>query len=129
MVLVEVKPTPREWIVTSVPRPRILESLLSIRDLLGQGYIDLAVFSQRHGVEVFLDRLGTLEIRSGAWFEPRLRALFESQGFQETPRLSVLPQREAPIEWIEEHEARVKAVIDDNDFRPVPYRNRKTQSG
>ena len=129
MVLVELRPSPREWIVTSVSRPRVLESLLSIRDLLGQGHIDLAVFSRRHGVEVFLDRFGTLEIRSGAWFEPRLRALFESRGFQQTPRLSVLPRHEAPIEWIEEHEARVRAVIDGNGFRPVPYRNRKAQSG
>ena len=35
VVLVEVTPTPREWLVPSVPRARILAGLVSIRDLLG----------------------------------------------------------------------------------------------
>ena len=91
MVLVDVGGPPREWATPSVPRPAVQEGLLSLRDLLGNGLLDIAVFSSREGVEVYLDRFGTLEIRIGSWDEPRLRSLLERKGFRRVARLSVLP--------------------------------------
>lgn len=127
LVLVEVTPVPREWLVSSIPRARILEGLFSIRDLLGSGHLDVAVFSGRHGVEFFLDRLGTLEIRTGSWLEPRMRGVLESQGFERVGHLTTLPQVRDPIDWTDEHQDRVDQVRTVLGCRPVPPRDRGSQ--
>jgi hypothetical protein len=126
VVLVEVTPTPREWLVPSVPRARILEGLVSIRDLLGTGHLDVAVFSHRNGVEFFLDRFGTLEIRTGSWLEPRLRGILESRRFEKVSHLATLPSLSDPIEWTDEHRDRVSLVRSALGCRPVPPRDRKS---
>jgi hypothetical protein len=82
VVLVELGPQPREWVARSLPRARVLEGLLSLRDLLAAGTMDVAVFSSERGIEIFLDRRGELEIRTGAWWEPRFRGLLEKHGFR-----------------------------------------------
>ncbi len=111
VVLVEVHDTPREWTAIDMDRSQILEGLLELRDLLGRGGLDLAVFSSDEAVEVFLDRFGTLEIRCGGWHEPRFRGLLEGQGFAHVPALSSLPL-DIPDQsrWTEEDTRRVEDV-------------------
>jgi hypothetical protein len=82
VVVVELGAETREWVARSIPRARVLEGLLSLRDLLGAGAMDVAVFSPEHGIEIFLDRWGSLEIRTGGWWEPRFRTLLEERGFR-----------------------------------------------
>jgi hypothetical protein len=82
LVVVELGNRPREWVARSLPRSRVLEGLVTLRDLLADGGMDVAVFSADHGIEIFLDRWGVLEIRTGGWWEPRMRALLESRGFR-----------------------------------------------
>lgn len=123
-VIVETTPTPREWLVTSIPRTRVLEGLLSVRDLLGRGHLDVAIFSRKLEVELFLDRLGTLEIRTGSWLEPRLRGVLESRGFNRVSRLSVLPPPPEAHAWDDEHRERLNALRFDLGCRPVPPRTR-----
>jgi hypothetical protein len=95
LVIVEVQRV-REWVVSEVPRSRVLAGLVSLRDLLGQGPIDVAVFSTPMAMEIFLDRWGNLEVRAGTWIEPRLRAILGHHGFREVPHLSTLPSQPAP---------------------------------
>lgn len=95
LVIVEVQRV-REWVVSAVPRARVLGGLVTLRDLLGQGPIDVAVFSTPMATEIFLDRWGNLEVRAGTWLEPRLRAILEYHGFREVPHLSTLPSQPAP---------------------------------
>ena len=126
IVVVEVTPVAREWLAPSVSRPRVLEALLSIRDLLGQGHVDIAVFSPEHGVEFFLDRFATLEIRTGSWLEPRFRALLEAKEFRYESRLPVLPKAPRVAEWTEEDRLRLARARDALKCRTAPPRNRKT---
>lgn len=111
LVLVEVHGRPREWTAVDMDRSRLLEGLFELRDLLGEGGIDMAVFSAEESVEVFLDRFATLEIRCGGWHEPRFRGLLEAQGFERLERLSSLPlsYKGAPP-WPEEAARRVEEV-------------------
>lgn len=82
LVIVDLCEPPREWIGGNLTRVQVLEGLLALRDLLGQGAMDVAVFSSGEGVEIFLDRSGVLEIRTGGSWEPRARSLLESRGFR-----------------------------------------------
>jgi hypothetical protein len=126
IVIVEATPVAREWLAPTVKRSRILEALLSIRDLLGQGHLDIAVFSPRHGVEFFLDRFATLEIRTGSWLEPRFRAMLEAKEFRYVARLPVLPEDPRVAEWTEEDRVRVARAREALKCRTAPCRNRKT---
>jgi hypothetical protein len=80
---------PVEWVSSGLDRGTVLEGILSVRDLVGRGAVDLAVFSQIQGLELFLDRLGILEIRTGAWNEPRLISVLDRLGFHRVPRVSL----------------------------------------
>jgi len=100
VVLVEVHGLSREWTAQGLDRGRVLGSLLQLRDLWGRGVLDLAVFSASEGVELFLDRFGTLEIRTGSWNEARVKALLELAGFRSARRLPTLPSPVAdPALW------------------------------
>jgi len=124
LVLVEVGPPPREWVASSLPQARVLEALMALRDVWGQGHVDLAVHSRRHGVEIFLDRYGTLEFRMESWLEPRIRSLLERRGFQKVTRLSVLPaSAPTPIEWTEGHADRLRGVRSGLAMRPAAPRS------
>jgi len=111
MVLVDLVEPPSEWAYPALPRPIVQESLLTLRDLLGVNLLDTAVFSSREGIEVYLDRFGTLEIRTGTWDEPRLRSLLVAKGFLAVPRLSVLPPPAPdPRTWTPELRTRLETV-------------------
>jgi hypothetical protein len=87
VAIVELGESPREWVGTGVLRAEALEGILALRDLLGRGSLDLAVFSSSEGVEIYLDRTGLLEIRTSGTWEPRARSLLEAQRFTWAPRL------------------------------------------
>lgn len=111
LVLVEYREAPREWMAADVPRGRVLEALMSLRDLLGTGGLDVAVHSPGEHVELILDRFGVLEIRAGVWHEPRLRSLLTQRGFVEDPGITVLPPaRAGEFAWTRETDARFAAV-------------------
>ena len=111
MVLVEVHGRPREWTAANLDRSLLLQGLMGLRDLLGRGGLDMALFSADEAVEVFLDRFATLEIRCGGWHEPRFRGLLEAQGFARTARVSALPlcYHGAPP-WTEADSRRVEEI-------------------
>jgi hypothetical protein len=125
LVIVEVQRV-REWVISSVPRPRVLAGLVCLRDLLGQGPIDVAVFSTPMGIEIFLDRWGNFEVRAGTWIEPRLRGILEHHGFREVSHLSTLPPQSAPVMPAHLYRDRLLAVAqdlgieDDPDASPAP---------
>lgn len=111
LVLVEAQGTHPEWAIPDLKRSAVLHALMTLRDLLGRGLLDAAVFSSQEGLEVYLDRFGMLEIRAGLWEEPRLRSLLEARGFRGVAGLSVLP--EAPpeeTEWSTESRERYQSV-------------------
>lgn len=111
LVLVEADGGHREWAVPRLARTAVLHSLVTLRDLLGVGLLDLAVFSPQEGLEIYLDRFGTLEIRAGVWEEPRLRSLLEGHGFQGVVGLSLLPEEApTPATWNEESRERYASV-------------------
>ncbi|HET9234971.1 MAG TPA: hypothetical protein VFP10_12595, partial [Candidatus Eisenbacteria bacterium] len=88
VAIVELGEPTREWVGTGASRPEVLEAILAMRDLLGRGSLDVAVFSGHEGVEIYLDRAGILELRvQGSW-EPRARSLLETGGFMWTARLT-----------------------------------------
>ena len=99
-----------EWVDESLDRGRVLETLLSLRDLLGSGGFDVAIHTPYEGWELILDRFGILEIRAGSWQEPRLRSLFTEAGFCEVPRLSALPPDVDPLPWSRESWERFNRV-------------------
>ncbi len=115
VVLVEVHGPSREWSAQGLDRGRVLGALLQLRDLWGRGVVDLAVFSPTEGVELFLDRFGTLEIRTGTWNETRVKALLELEGFRPAGRLPTLPSPVAdPASWdgdARERLARVRETL------------------
>ncbi len=106
MVLVEVHGPTREWVGEPLPRAPVLDALLGLRDLWGRGLADVAVFSPGAGTEVFLDRFGTLEIRTASWRERPFRQLLDSHGFTATGRLSTLPVPGPVEEWTEDRRER-----------------------
>jgi hypothetical protein len=111
LVLVEAEGAHREWAVPRLQRTLVLHALVTLRDLFGVGLLDVAVFSPQEGLEIYLDRFGTLEIRAGSWEEPRLRSLLEGRGFQGVVGLSMLPQElPAPTAWNEESRERYAHV-------------------
>ena len=111
LVVVEVHDRPREWTATAVERASVLEMLVGMRDLLGRGGLDVAVFSPDEGVEVFLDRFATLEIRCGEWNEPRFRGMLEGLGFSFDERVPSLPETYPdPVAWTEEDRSRVEEL-------------------
>jgi hypothetical protein len=124
VVIVELGETPREWVGTGSSRPEVLESVLALRDLLGRGALDLAVFSSVEGVEIYLDRAGILEIRTGGSWEPRARSLLENRGFRWTARLT--PAWNPPAVLLPEARERLVAVTRFLGLRvaTAPYRAR-----
>jgi hypothetical protein len=116
VVMVELGDTPRESVGNGITRGQILEGLLALRDLFGQGALDVAVFSSEEGVELYLDRSGTLEIRTGGWWEPRARSLLEARGFRWVSDLA--PQwSTSPVPLTLEARERVAAVCAFLDLR------------
>ena len=123
VAIVELGESPREWVGTGVARAEVLESVLALRDLLGRGTLDLAVFSSHEGVEIYLDRTGLLEIRTGGTWEPRARSLLEAQHFVWAPRLpEALGHEPANVAARD----RIGAVAEFLALRlaPAPYRAR-----
>ena len=82
VVWVEYAERPEEWAASEVALSTLLAAMVSVRDLLGREAMDMAVYSRNEGVEVFLDHLGELEVRSGSWNESRFRAVLERVGFR-----------------------------------------------
>ena len=124
VAIVEIGDSPREWVGSGVSRAEVLESVLALRDLLGRGSLDLAVFSSHEGVEIYLDRTGLLEIRTGGTWEPRARSLLESQHFIWAPRL---PEALSSVPANAAGRERIQAVAEFLTLRlaPAPYRARK----
>ena len=83
LVLVEYRPGPREWLSSYLGKGRTLGALVKIRDLLGASAFDIAVVSPPLGLEVIIDHLGILEVRTGAWNEVLVRSIFSEAGFEE----------------------------------------------
>jgi hypothetical protein len=81
VILVEYGARPVEWVATEVSPAALLAAMVSVRDLLGRGALDVAVHSRNEGVEVFLDHLGELDVRSGSWNEHRFRDMFARLAF------------------------------------------------
>jgi hypothetical protein len=123
IAIVELGESPREWVGTGVSRGELLEAILALRDLLGHGALDLAVFSSSEGVEIYLDRGGLLEIRASNSWEPRARSLLEAQHFVWAPRL---PDAWSPSPTSPAARDRIAAVAEFLALRiaPAPYRAR-----
>lgn len=81
VVLVEYGERPVEWVASEVSPAALLAAMVSVRDLLGRGTLDVAVHSRNEGVEVFLDHLGELDVRSGGWNERRFHEVFTRLSF------------------------------------------------
>ena len=88
VAIVDLGEPTREWAGTGASRAEVLEAILAMRDLLGRGSLDVAVFSGHEGVEIYLDRAGILELRVQSSWEPRARSLLESGGFMWAARLT-----------------------------------------
>jgi hypothetical protein len=81
VVLVEYGERPTEWVASEVAPSALLAAMVSVRDLLGRGAVDVAVHSRNEGIEVFIDHLGELDVRSGSWNERRFRDVFARLSF------------------------------------------------
>ena len=126
VAIVELGEPTREWVGTGASRAEVLEAILALRDILGRGSLDVAVFSGHEGVEIYLDRTGILELRvQGSW-EPRARSLLETGGFMWAARLAPawMPSGTLSLEARE----RVSAVAAFLELRvaPAPYRARRS---
>lgn len=88
VVLVEYGESVRELVSSTLERQQVTESLFRLRDLLGSPLMDLAVFSEAHGIEIFLDQFGLLEVRTGSWLEPRVVAMLEQLEFETVPEVT-----------------------------------------
>jgi hypothetical protein len=123
VAIVELGDSPREWVGTGVLRGEALEAILALRDLLGRGSMDLAVFSSSEGVEIYLDRTGLLEMRTGGTWEPRARSLLDAQHFTWAPRL---PEALSSGPANAASRDRIAAVAEFLTLRvaPAPYRAR-----
>jgi hypothetical protein len=83
--------------------------------------MDLALFSSAHALEVFLDRWGTVEIRTGSWNEPRIIAVLHASGFERVDRVApVPPESGGELEWTDEATQRVRRVRKRLGLRPAP---------
>jgi hypothetical protein len=112
LVLVEYRPGPREWTSSYLGRRRTLSALMSIRDLLGVAGMDVAVVSPPLGLEVIMDHLGILEVRTGAWNEALVRGAFSRAGYVEH-RGEMADASCIPAELVDdpEHWVRIEAVV------------------
>ncbi len=81
VILVEYGERPVEWVASEVSPAALLAAMVSVRDLLGRGAVDVAVHSRNEGIEVFLDHLGELDVRSGSWNERRFHEVFTRLAF------------------------------------------------
>jgi hypothetical protein len=125
VAIVELGESPREWVGSGVSRAEALEAILALRDLLGRGSLDLAIFSSTEGVEIYLDRRGLLEIRTGGTWEPRARSLLMAQKFVWAPKLPPPAYPEVPNPGARD---RIGAVAEFLGLRvtPAPYRAHKS---
>jgi hypothetical protein len=80
VILVEYGERPVEWVASEVSPAALLAAMVSVRDLLGRGAIDGRPLANE-GIEVFLDHLGELDVRSGSWNERRFRDVFTRLAF------------------------------------------------
>lgn len=120
IAMVEYRDRPREWVAPSVERGRVLEAFVGLRDLLGCGGFDLAVFSPTETLELFIDRSGLMEIRTGSWNEPKLRSILTACGFLETLHVPTLPvSRRAGFEWTPDQDRRVRRIHESLALQPV----------
>lgn len=122
LVLVEYRPAPREWTSAYLGRRRTLSALVKIRDLLGRSGLDVAVVSPPLGVEVIVDHLGALEIRTGEWNEALVRTAFQETGFVED-RGSAWEDPEVPAVWEPDPERRqrVDALVEELKLKPADH--------
>ena len=91
VVMVDYAPQPREWSSKLLGRRRVLEQLMTVRDLLAESFVDVAVVCPALAVEVVLERSGVLEIRSGSWNESRITGVLEDSGLVAAPHLHDRP--------------------------------------
>lgn len=128
LILVEYTPEPKEWVAPSLNRTAVLSALVGVRDLLGTGCVDTALHSYDQAIEVFVDRCGLLEIRTGQWHEPQIRGLLEAAGFEETERVSTIPERPPRLELSAETRLRVASLIQALELTPTEAPNDSEQS-
>ena len=126
VAIVDLGEPAREWVGTGASRAEVLEAILAMRDLLGRGSLDIAVFSGHEGVEIYLDRAGLLEFRVQSSWEPRARSLLETGGFMWAARLT--PAWAPAGTLTMEARERVSAVAAFLELRvaPTPYRARRS---
>lgn len=123
VILVEYDERPTEWVASEVAPAALLAAMVSVRDLLGRGAIDVAVHSRNEGVEVFLDHLGELDVRSGSWNERRFRDVFTRLAFFATEdplplRAGVANEFPADPDW----RSRLAAAVETLGLVPVEER-------
>lgn len=112
IVLSTTAPPLREWSAPFLGRAKVLEALMRIRDRLGVSGLDLGVHSEQDGIELALDRFGTLEGRSVPGGLEALGNALEGRGFERVERLPVLPDRNVNLsEWTLDAEARLVWVV------------------
>ena len=122
MVVVEHRDRSREWVARDLERGRVIQALMTLRDLLGRGVLDLALFSSTHALEVFLDQWGTLEIRTGVWNEPRIIATLEVAGFERVDHVSPVPaEGRVEHEWSADATHRVRTIRELLGLEPAPH--------
>ncbi len=113
LVLSTTQPPLREWSAPLLGRAVVLEALMRIRDRLGVSGLDLGVHSEREGLELSLDRFGTLEGRSLPGGLEGLGDELEGRGFDRVERVPVLPQEpQEVLDWTEDAEARLGWVVE-----------------
>jgi len=109
MALVVYRDRPEEWVASGLPRGRALEGLLRIRDLIGAGGLDLAVFSEIEALSVYVDRFGILEARGLGDGLDELGTRLIAAGFARVSRVSAVPPAPDPNHaWTVEDAARVE---------------------
>ena len=123
VVLVEYGERPTEWVAAEVSPAALLAAMVSVRDLLGRGALDVAVHSRNEGVEVFIDHLGELDVRSGSWNERRFRDVFSRLAFLATE--DPLPPSEAAGKALAldpDRQTRLTAAVETLGLAPVEER-------
>jgi len=113
MAMVVYRPEPEEWVAAGVPRARALEGLLHIRDLIGAGGLDLAMFSELEALSIYVDRFGLLEARGLGDGVAGLGARLAAAGFTKVARVSTIPRVPIPgYVWSDEDRTRVSGVVE-----------------
>jgi hypothetical protein len=108
VVMVDYMPEPREWSSGLLGKRKVQEQLLSVRDLLAQSFVDVAVVCPALAVEIVLERSGVLEIRSGKWNESRIVGVLEHSGLIETAHLHDRPAWAEPGTILEQDRDRLR---------------------